>query len=268
MRFATSVCNTAQSLYLAYPALGSRRLSGERAWAGALPSRLLFPSAASVDRRKRQPARRPHPPPAARHRARHVSPVPRHSLLRLHPFTTSALAPTLLSACAPPAEGPWAPTWPRRHQWQNRASRLPRPLSAPPPRGRRGGPGMSRALSRCAGCACFAACCVSACARSGGWGECRRNAVEAAEASSSTGRRERRGCQGRPGWGKDCFPGKGRKWVSRAAPTALSGEVRKNCSRLSHFMVISLEPPHKLRHVRNISNYCVVAAHGAVMIIS
>lgn len=102
---------------------------------------------------------------------------------------------------------------------------------------------MSRALSRCAGCACFAACCVSACARSGGWGECRRNAVEAAEASSSTGRRERRGCQGRPGWGKDCFPGKGRKWVSRAAPTALSGEVRKNCSRLSHFMVISLEPP-------------------------
>lgn len=163
------------------------------------------------------------------------------------PLPPSALAPTQLSARAPlpKARGPesrlltWASTWPRRHQWQNRASRLPRPSVPRPLEGKRDS-GLARVPRRCAGCACFAACCVCACARSGGWGGCRRNAVEAAEATSSRGRR---GCRGRPRWGKGRFPGEGRKWVSPAAHTALSGEVRKNGSRFSHFMVKSLEPP-------------------------
>lgn len=107
---------------------------------GSGPGRALlerFPVRSPVARGRRRPAPRPHPPPAARHHARHMRPVPRHALLRLRPGATSALAPATLRACACapwPVGRPltWASTWPGRRQWQGGASRSPRP-SAPRP---------------------------------------------------------------------------------------------------------------------------------------
>lgn len=197
---------------------------------------MVFPSAAFVCKGKR----RPHPQTAARHRAKLMLPVPRHSLLRVHPFATSALHR------APARPGPWASgqsthvglRMAQRRQEQGGASRPPRPPRAPPPAGS-GDPRQARALARPkARVSGFAACaCACACAWWGfGWGW---DAVKAAEAASSSGKAA---CRGRLRWRRGRFPGKGRKWVSRAAIRPLwrlEWEITRYCSRFSHFMVKS-----------------------------
>lgn len=176
----------------------------EGIWAGALPLGWFFPSAASVDRGKR----RPHPPPAAGHCARHMLPVPRHSLLRGHPSATSALTPPRLCACTP---RPWAP---------GQAAHVDLHLGRRPPMARRGlawpRPSVPRllreqwiqglrALPAPAGPYCFATCYLGMGA--GGGGE---------------------ECPGRPGWRRGRFLGKGGKCVS---PSAHLGIVRMKSER-------------------------------------
>lgn len=90
----------------------------------------MFSRPSVVARRRRWPAWRPHPPPAARLHARHMQAVPRHARLRLHPSAISAFAPAT----------PWAPGLAARvglhrgwvYQWEGGASRSPRP-SVPRP---------------------------------------------------------------------------------------------------------------------------------------
>lgn len=154
------------------------------AWAGTLPSRNVFPAAASVARGNRRPARGPArrqlqgtapgsqalpPPPSPRC---HLRPRPA-------PCAPARLAPEPRPAARP--RGP--PQGPGRSQWQGGVSRSPRPLVPRPLEGAFGSR-MRLTGRQPAEDACVAACCVHVSAV-GPAGPHRREA--AAPASSQAG---------------------------------------------------------------------------------
>lgn len=106
----------------------------------SLPDRFPVSSLGPQEKAAASPTLRPHPPSAARHRARSTLPIPRHSLPRLRSQPRSAPARR-----GPWDRGPvgqlltrastWPSTWPGQRQWQGGTSLSPRPSGPRPVEG-------------------------------------------------------------------------------------------------------------------------------------